>query len=129
MHQVGAFSVVCLIQHAPNLSAQVLQITITFTGSIPCSWADAGAFSNLRKLLVSNLSISGSLPATWGSKSFPNLVELNLQNLPHLKGSLPIEWGSANSFQKLQLLVLQNCSITGAWPYSVLMCIWKKHLK
>lgn len=120
MHQVGAFSVACLIQHAPNLSAQVSQFTITFTGTVPSSWSDAGAFRNLRKLLVANLSISGSLPATWGSKSFPNIVELNLQNLPHLKGGLPVEWGSANSFQQLELLVLQNCSLTGVWLYSVL---------
>jgi hypothetical protein len=128
MRQLGHASGWCIQcsmfeQHALNLNAQVSQMTVTFTGTIPSSWAHAGAFRNLHKLLVSNLSISGSLPATWGSKSFPNLVELNLQNLPHLKGSLPIEWGGANSFQQLQLLVLQNCSITGGWLYSVIMVL------
>lgn len=85
----------------------------TIAGTIPSTWSSAGAFPNLLKLLMYDLSISGTLPAAWGSTAFPSLGELSLQYLQKLSGSLPSEWASTTSFQDLRIFFLIECSITG----------------
>ncbi|DBA75275.1 TPA: hypothetical protein ACH3X1_010562 [Trebouxia sp. C0004] len=81
-------------------------------GTLPESWAAAGAFLNFLWLL--ELPVNGTLPASWGSSGFPALTDLVLQ-LPMVSGTLPPEWGS-NGFQALSVLKLQLPMLSGTSP-------------
>lgn len=83
-------------------------------GTLPESWAEAGAFPDLLGLWLLDLFVDGTLPALWGSSGFPALTDLELQ-LPALSGTLPAEWG-INGFQALTALELQLPMVSGTLP-------------
>jgi len=83
-------------------------------GTLPESWAGAGAFPELSELWLLDLPVVGTLPALWGSNGFPALTDLELQ-LPMVSGTLPAEWGSSG-FQALNNLQLQLPMLSGTLP-------------
>ena len=84
------------------------------SGSLPDSWAAAGAFQSLSILILYGMPLSGTIPPSWGSSSmaFPSLTWLQL-GLCSISGTLPTEWGSATAFQQLQQLTILNTNIQG----------------
>jgi len=83
-------------------------------GTLPESWAEAGAFTELSELWLLDLPVVGTLPALWGDSYFQALTALQLQ-LPMLSGTLPPEWGS-NGFQALTDLELRLPKLSGTLP-------------
>ncbi len=107
------------------------------TGSIPSTWGNQGAFSQLLVLDLTANRLSGSLPASWP----PDLQSLSLGfnqlngTLPadyglltrleelllagnYLTGQLPEEWGHPNAFPQLFVMDLGSNSLTGPLPAS-----------
>ena len=78
-------------------------------GTLPESWADPGAFPNLREMVISNTSVSGTIPANWGfPRYFPYLQLLNLGS-SNLKGNIPAFNNAA-----LAGLDLNDCKLNGS---------------
>lgn len=72
---------------------RTLNLTNTqLSGTLPASWAHAGAFRALQELHLGGDIISGVSPLT---------------------GSLPAEWGSRTAFPALRLLWINCCNISG----------------
>lgn len=85
--------------------------SLCYTGTIPSTWAAAGAFPALLVLQVTGAPIHGTLPVSWGSNgSFQSLEDLEVNGL---SGNLPPEWGTPTAFQQLSVLALLNCNLTG----------------
>ena len=84
---------------------------ICCTGTIPSSWAAAGAFPVMLVFQVTGAPIHGSLPASWGNNE--SFTTLNLLQVDGLSGTLPPEWGSPTAFQQLSVLSLSACNLTG----------------
>ena len=93
------------------------------SGTLPSTWAQAGAFPNVKELVLINLPVQGTLPSAWGTQaSFPSLETLKITATPDnvgvvkLSGTLPTEWGSLTGFQKLHYLNFAYVNITGRLP-------------
>ncbi len=122
------------------LCAQVIAVEISVylhTGSIPSTWGNQGAFSQLLVLDLTANRLSGSLPASWPPDLQSLSLGFNLLNgtLPahygfmihleelllagnYLTGQLPEEWSHPNAFPQLFDMDLGSNSLTGPLPVS-----------
>ena len=106
----------------PGQAVQTFCLRTIFyhAGTVPSTWAQAGAFPTLRQLYFANLPLQGSLPPTWGTQGcFASLEKLAIQDtdgmigVTKIAGELPAEWASPAAFQRLQILEISGLDITG----------------
>lgn len=101
-----------------NSSNAFFEKSNAVSGSLPPSWGDPGAFSELLFIQCENTSMTGSLPGSWGSPTaFKSLISLYLDGID-FTGTLPDSWAAAGAFPQLDVLGLWNTTLSGTLPES-----------